>query len=115
MRRKAVRNFGGRPASVSLANPLRHLEGGLELGRYIQSRSLIFLCFLFLRYTHQFIIKYTTRQSNMADLSIERLDELENHVETLVAKPETQIDAKLFDDVELQLTREFYFLISIFS
>lgn len=49
----------------------------------------------------------------MADLNIDRLDELEKHVETLVAKPETQIDTKLFDDVELQLTREFYYLISI--
>lgn len=50
----------------------------------------------------------------MADLNIDRLDELEKHVEALVAKPETQIDAKLFDDVELQLTREFDILISIF-
>ena len=46
----------------------------------------------------------------MADVKIDRLDELEKHVETLVAVPDTQIDAKLFDDVELQLTRELYFL-----
>lgn len=62
MRRKADRNFGVRPASVSLANPLRHLEGGLELRRYIQSRSLIFFYFLFLHYTLKPILnKYITR------------------------------------------------------
>lgn len=43
----------------------------------------------------------------MDNVKIDRLDELEKHVEVLVATPATQIDAKLFDDVELQLTREF--------
>ena len=44
---------------------------------------------------------------------IDRLDELEKHVAELVAKPETEIDAKLFDDVELQLTRT-YFMLSLY-
>lgn len=39
---------------------------------------------------------------------IDRLDELEKHIQALVETPETQIDAKLFDDVELQLTRKFF-------
>lgn len=45
----------------------------------------------------------------MDNIKIDRLEELEKHVETLVAAPQTQIDAKLFDDVELQLTREYIF------
>lgn len=51
----------------------------------------------------------------MENIKIDRLDELEKHIEVLVATPETQIDAKLFDDVELQLTREFKSLTISFS
>lgn len=37
---------------------------------------------------------------------IDRLEELERHLQVLKETPETQLDAKLFDDVELQLTRK---------
>lgn len=35
---------------------------------------------------------------------IDRIHELEQHIQELIETPETQIDAKLFDDIELQLT-----------
>ncbi|KFZ04378.1 hypothetical protein V502_10192, partial [Pseudogymnoascus sp. VKM F-4520 (FW-2644)] len=40
----------------------------------------------------------------MEDAPIDGLDALERHLKVLVEKPETPFDAKLFDDVELQLT-----------
>lgn len=40
----------------------------------------------------------------MDDVRIDRLDELEKHLETLQETPEEPFDAKLLDDVELQLT-----------
>lgn len=38
------------------------------------------------------------------DIRISGLDELEIHLEQLVEAPDTPLNAKLFDDVELQLT-----------
>jgi hypothetical protein len=41
----------------------------------------------------------------MADeIPISGLDELEVHLQQLVEDPDTPLEAKLFDDVELQLT-----------
>ena len=51
----------------------------------------------------------------MDDIKIDRLDELVKHVEVLAATPETQFDAMLFDDVELQLTRKLSFFLSLIS
>lgn len=42
----------------------------------------------------------------MENAPIDGLDALERHLKVLVEKPETPFDAKLFDDVELQLTRK---------
>jgi hypothetical protein len=39
-------------------------------------------------------------------LSIAGLDDLRSHIEELLSEPETPLNAKLFDDVELQLTGE---------
>ena len=39
---------------------------------------------------------------------IDRIGELEQHIQELIETPETQIDAKLFDDIELQLTRKVF-------
>lgn len=39
----------------------------------------------------------------MEELPITGLEELEKHVEILLEAPDTPIDAKLFDEVELQL------------
>ena len=41
----------------------------------------------------------------MENAPIDRLEELEAHLNVLVEAPETPFDEKLFDDVELQLTR----------
>lgn len=41
---------------------------------------------------------------NSDDTPIFKLEELEAHLQELVKSPETPIDAKLFDAVELQLT-----------
>jgi hypothetical protein len=40
----------------------------------------------------------------MEEIPITGLEELERHVQHLVEAPETPLDAKLFDEVELQLT-----------
>lgn len=41
---------------------------------------------------------------NMEELPITGLEEIESHLQQLVQDPETQLNAKLFDEVELQLT-----------
>jgi hypothetical protein len=38
------------------------------------------------------------------NVPIHGLDDLDNHLDELIEDPNTQIEAKLFDDVELQLT-----------
>lgn len=49
----------------------------------------------------------------MENAPIDGLDALERHLKVLVEKSETPFDAKLFDDVELQLTRKWIaFLLS---
>ncbi|KAF4627470.1 hypothetical protein G7Y89_g10684 [Cudoniella acicularis] len=40
----------------------------------------------------------------MEDIPITGLEELESHLQKLIASPETPLDAKLFDEVQLQLT-----------
>ena len=40
----------------------------------------------------------------MEDIPITGLEELERHLQQLQEDPETVVDAKLFDEVELQLT-----------
>ncbi len=40
----------------------------------------------------------------MEEIPITGLEELERHLQQLVEAPETPLDAKLFDEVELQLT-----------
>lgn len=40
----------------------------------------------------------------MEDVPITGLEELQRHVEQLLENPDTPVDAKLFDEVELQLT-----------
>lgn len=42
----------------------------------------------------------------MENAPIDGLEALERHLKVLIEKPETPFDAKLFDDVELQLTRK---------
>jgi hypothetical protein len=49
------------------------------------------------------------KMDNMDNRPIDRLDELEKHLQVLKDATETPFDAKLFDDVELQLTREWAF------
>ena len=44
--------------------------------------------------------------SDTPDVPISGLDELEKHLDQVIVDPETQLDAKLLDDVELQLTGE---------
>jgi hypothetical protein len=39
----------------------------------------------------------------MEEIQVHGLEELERHVQHLVEAPETLLDAKLFDEVELQL------------
>jgi hypothetical protein len=39
----------------------------------------------------------------MEEIPVHGLEELERHVQRLVEAPETPLDAKLFDEVELQL------------
>lgn len=41
---------------------------------------------------------------NMDTIPISRIDKLHAHLESLCTDPETAIDARLFDEVELQLT-----------
>lgn len=49
----------------------------------------------------------------MENAPIDGLESLEKHLQVLVQKPDTPFDAKLFDDVELQLTRKWMaFLLS---
>lgn len=43
----------------------------------------------------------------MDDVPITGLEELERHLQHVVDAPETPLDAKLFDEVELQLTGMF--------
>jgi hypothetical protein len=45
----------------------------------------------------------------MDDVKVDRLEELLRHLQVLIDNPETSIDAKLFDDVELQLTSKLHF------
>jgi hypothetical protein len=40
----------------------------------------------------------------MDDRPVHGLEDLEKHLDLLIADPETPLDAKLIDDVELQLT-----------
>lgn len=42
----------------------------------------------------------------MEEIPIIGLEELERHLKQLVQSPDTPLDAKLFDEVELQLTGE---------
>jgi hypothetical protein len=44
----------------------------------------------------------------MKEIPITGLEELESHVQHLLEAPETPLDAKLFDEVELQLTGELF-------
>jgi hypothetical protein len=44
----------------------------------------------------------------MEEIPITGLEELERHVQHLVEAPETPLDAKLFDEVELQLTGKLF-------
>jgi hypothetical protein len=39
----------------------------------------------------------------MEQVKVSGLRELENHLQKIIAFPDTALDAKLFDDVELQL------------
>jgi hypothetical protein len=39
----------------------------------------------------------------MEEIPVHGLEELERHVQQLAEAPETPVDAKLFDEVELQL------------
>lgn len=43
------------------------------------------------------------------------LEELEAHVRQLIDDPSTPLNAKLFDEVELQLTGKSWFFILLFS
>jgi hypothetical protein len=43
----------------------------------------------------------------MDGIPVSGLAELENHMEKLAEAPDTLVNAKLFDDVELQLTGRF--------
>lgn len=45
----------------------------------------------------------------MEEIPVTGLEELELHLQTLLADPEMPLDAKLFDEVELQLTGELFF------
>lgn len=53
----------------------------------------------------------------MEEIPVTGLEELEKHLEVLVEAPETPLNAKLFDEVELQLTgmlfTRFYLVSSI--
>jgi hypothetical protein len=44
----------------------------------------------------------------MDGVPVSGLVELENHMQQLIEAPDTQVNAKLFDDVELQLTGMFF-------
>jgi hypothetical protein len=44
----------------------------------------------------------------MDQIPITGLEELERHLQQLVEAPDTPLDAKLFDEVELQLTGKIY-------
>jgi hypothetical protein len=44
----------------------------------------------------------------MDQIPITGLEELERHFQQLVEAPDTPLDAKLFDEVELQLTGKLY-------
>jgi hypothetical protein len=44
----------------------------------------------------------------MDQIPITGLEELERHLQQLVEAPDTPLDAKLFDEVELQLTGKLY-------
>jgi len=44
--------------------------------------------------------------ANMEEVPVTGLDELETHLRQLLEDPETPVDAKLFDEVGLQLTGE---------
>jgi hypothetical protein len=44
----------------------------------------------------------------MDQILVTGLEELERHLQQLVEAPETLLDAKLFDEVELQLTGKLY-------
>jgi hypothetical protein len=39
----------------------------------------------------------------MDEVKVSGLEELERHLQQVTLSPDTQLDAKLFDDVELQL------------
>jgi hypothetical protein len=44
----------------------------------------------------------------MEEIPIHGLEELERHVQQLVEAPETPLNAKLFDEVELQLNGKLF-------
>jgi hypothetical protein len=44
----------------------------------------------------------------MDQIPITGLEELERHLQQLIEAPDTPLDAKLFDEVELQLTGKLY-------
>jgi hypothetical protein len=44
----------------------------------------------------------------MDQIPITGLEELERHLQQLVEAPDTPLDVKLFDEVELQLTGKLY-------
>ncbi len=43
--------------------------------------------------------------------NIDRLEEFQTHIQTLVSTPETAMDTKLFDDIELQITRKLHLMV----
>jgi hypothetical protein len=44
----------------------------------------------------------------MDGIPVSGLAELEDHMQQLIEAPDTPVNAKLFDDVELQLTGKFF-------
>jgi hypothetical protein len=44
----------------------------------------------------------------MDEVKVSGLEDLEAHLRQVIAFPDTQLDAKLFDDVELQLNGKLY-------
>lgn len=47
----------------------------------------------------------------MEEIPVTGLEELEKHVDVLLEAPDTPLDAKLFDEVELQLNGRFVSLL----
>lgn len=51
----------------------------------------------------------------MEELPVTGLEELEKHVDVLLEAPDTPVDAKLFDEVELQLNGMFIYAFFLLS